>query len=271
MTSTRILLLGSVAGLVVAAVAVALPPDAGGWYSKILQPGLLIASGLLAWWVAPMYRGDMRRVFLLLGTFLVLYSLVSIEPLVDAARDGLGGNFLRGLLAYQILIYGLLFFACRSVLKVIGLTRLHPFAWGMVTAAALLGASIVVYGIPEVQSAWDRNLEEAVLYLLIRIFDALVLALLIPVVALYLQNARAKYQESATFAFIGLGVIASLILAYFYEMAKGSTLNEIGREFQAGSLLDALYLFGYFILVVGLFAHRKHQQWGLGQLDKLLA
>lgn len=141
----------------------------------------------------------------------------------------------------------------------------------MVTAAALLGASIVVYGIPAVQDALDARVEVGILYLLIRIFDALVLTLLIPVVALYLQNARAKYQESATFAFIGVGVIASLILAYLYELAKGSTLTEIaGTEFQAGSLLDAMYLFGYFILAVGLFAHRKHQQWGLGHLDKLL-
>jgi len=234
-------MLGVVAGLVVAAVAVGLPPDAGGWYAKILQPGLLIAGGLLAWWVAPMYRGDMRRVFLLLGAFLILYSLVIIEPLVDATRDGLGGNFLRGLPADQILIYCLLFIACRSVLKVIGLTRLHAFGWAMVTAAALLGASIVVYGIPAVQDALDARVEMGILYLLIRIFDALVLTLLIPVVALYLQNARAKYQESATFAFIGVGVIASLILAYLYELAKGSTLTEIaGTEFQAGSLLDAM-------------------------------
>ena len=43
-----------------------------------------------------------------------------------------------------------------------------------------------------------------------------------------------------------------------------------GRDYQQGSLLDALYIFGYAALVVGVLAHWRHQEWSMRQVEKLL-
>ena len=161
--------------------------------------------------------------------------------------------------------------SCGFILRVIEVTALKP--WGLVwfVAGIGLGIAIIAGAVPTFNDILDFNTEAALLYLVIRIFDVLVMVMIVPVVLLYVQNMRADFQESTTFAVISVGVIASLILAYVYEIAKWDSLADIASsEYQTGSLLDALYLFGYFLIPMGLLAHRKHQEWSFSQVQKLL-
>ena len=271
MTSGRLIVASAPIGVLVAAVALLAPSDAASWYAKTAQPGLLIAASLLALWVSPMYRGDMRRIFLFLSAFLLLYGLVNVAPAVEWASDSLGANFLRTLLAYQIVAYAFLLAGCVLVVRVTGVRRLDVRGRLVVAVSVALGIVIVGFAVSTFREAFGDNTEASVLYLLIRVFDVLVMAMLVPVVWLYLQNARARYKESMSFAVIGGGIIASLVLVYLYELVKQQSLAEIAvAEFQQGSVLDALYLFGYFLLAVGLLAHRKHQEWSLRRVEELL-
>ena len=68
------------------------------------------------------------------------------------------------------------------------------------------------------------------------------------------------------------GIVSSLVLVYVYELVKGEPLSVIAAvEYQTGSVLDGLYLFGYLVVTIGLFAHRKHQEWSFSRLDEVLA
>ena len=272
MTSGKLLLLSLPIAALVAGLALVFPSPVASWYIVVLHPGLLLLASALSLWVAPMYRGDMRRVFLFLSAFLLFYGLVFITSLVDVVADVLGGGFFRALLGYQVFTYSFLIAACVFVLRVVGLERMGRWGWATVLAGALLGSAIVLYHAPTFSNTFGSNVEQAVLFLAIRTFDVLVMVMLIPVLWLYALNARARYSESLTFTVIGAAVVASLVLAYVYEIARWTTLAEIvASEYQKGSGLDALYLFGYFLLVVGLFAHRMHHEWSLRRLDDRLA
>ena len=272
MTSHRVLLASIPAGLVIAGLAVLLPTSAASPYAKVMQPGLVLLGSALAFWVGPMCRGVMGRAFYLIGGYLLLYGLVSITPLVDEARELLYESFLRALIGYQVFAYALLIGGCAHVLRVIGIGRLRGWSWTVVAVSVALAVVIVVYGMPKFREILDGNSEVAALLLTIRILDMIVIVMLVPVVAMYVQNARDRYQESATFTVIGAGIIASLVLAYLYELARRTSLVDIANnEYQTGSTLDALYVFAYFVLALGLFVHRKHQEWSFARLDRLLA
>lgn len=289
MTSSRVILLSLPIGILIAGLAMLFPSSAidpasgfrvephhspAFWYARVMQPGLLFVGAALSLWVTRMYRGDMKRVFFCLAGFLALYGLVNIGYLVEKAQDRLDANFLHALLAYQVLTYAFLLTACGFILRVIGVATLGKWGWLAAAVGLGLAVSFITYyldSVPMLRDDYGVNTEWVVMNLLIRIFDALVLLALVPVLALYVQKARAKYQESTTFALIGGGIIASLAAVYVYELAKRTSLVSIALvDFQEGSLLDAVYIFGYFVLALGLFAHRKHQEWSFNQVDRIL-
>ena len=259
-----------VAGLF-ALLAVVLPSDAGARYAQIAHASAIGAAALLALWVALFYRASMRAAFLLLGGFLVLYSPTTSSWLVEEVAEALGANFLRVLLAYQVLDYALLLSATVIIVRLMDVRRLSRGGWFVAAAGLATAAVFVVNGLSTVRELLDFSTEAGSIYLIIRVFDASVLTMMVPVVWLYVQNARSKYQENATFTLVIVGIILSLTMVYLYEFVKGDPLTVIAAsEYQAGSPLDALYLFGYLVIGIGLFAHRKHQEWSFNRLDDFL-
>ena len=272
MTSALFLGLGLAAALLPAAVAVALSGEAAAWYNKVVQPGLLLASSLLSLWASTMYRSHLRQAFLFLAGFLLSYGVVNITPLLEEMREALDGNFLTVLLLWQVLTYLMLFVACVSTLRAIDVTRLARWGLPVVGLTLILAVGILVNGVPTFLDHLEVSTRAAVQILLIRIFDMIVMLMLVPVILLFVQSARAKYRESATFSFVLMGIIASLILVYIYELVTGQSIAEIAAsDFQQGSVLDGLYLFAYFTVVVGLYAHRKHHDWSLRRLERAVA
>ncbi len=266
--------------LLLALLAVLIPGEGGEWYSRVLEPAFLLANALLALWVALMYRGALRSAFLFLMGFFTLYGLFNIENLVEQAQHALDGNFLRALLAYQIATYLLLLLACWQILKVISVKQLSKGGWLVVLGGLILAIAILLFFLPVFSDflGFDALPNEfAVLNLLVRIFDVTVMVLLLPVVWLYVQHARAKYQESATFTIVAVGIIASLVLVYITELLTWQPIAEvvdgtfvIHQESHAGTYLDTLYIFGYLLIGTGLFLHRKHQEWSLKKVESLL-
>lgn len=271
--STKIVLAASsIVAILSGVLAVALPAPAASVYTRAVEPGLLLAASALSFYAAPMYRGELRKAFLFLAAFLLLYSLVTVIALVDAAALVLDGAFLPLLLAYQTGAYACLIAACWYILRGVDAHRLDRAGWAATVVSAALGVVIFFNAMNEGITLFAGNDVAVVIYLLIRVFDCVVFIMLMPVLWLYLQHSRARYRESATFAFVAVGLIASLVMAYLYELASGQPLAQIASvEYQTGSLLDAFYIFGYVLLVTGLFAHRKHQDWSFANVEKQLA
>jgi hypothetical protein len=271
MTSQRFIAIAAPAALVLALLAVALPDGSGAQYARLAQPlGLAVGAGL-AFWVGAFYRAGMRNAFFLIGGFLLLYCLTNWDWLLSGIAQRLGGNFLRTLLVYQIVDYAMLLTATVWIVRMMDVRRLSMAGWVVATLTIALASAFVANGMSTFRELYDVSAEAGSIYLVIRVFDVLVMTMLVPVVWLYVQNARSQYQENSTFMLVLVGIIASLTTVYFYELLKGDPLTVIAAsEYQQGSLLDVLYLFGYLIICVGLFAHRKHQEWSFGRLDQLL-
>lgn len=268
MTSRLFLAISLPLALIPAAIAVVLSGEAASSYTKLLQPGVLLVGCLLSLWVAMMYRADLRRAFLFLSAFLLLYGLVNITPLVEETRNALKDNFLTGVIIWQVVTYLMLFAACVFILRAVGITSMGRWGVPVMGATLLLAVGFVANGLEPFRDLFELNAKFAVLQLLIRICDVVVMLMLVPVLLLYVEGARATYQESATFAFVALAVIASLVFVYMYEFIKGQSFIEIAQgEYQKGSLLDGLYIFMYLTIAVGLYAHRKHQEWSLRKLE----
>jgi hypothetical protein len=230
-------------------------------YAQIMHPVAVASAGLLALWVASFYAATMQKVFLLIAAFLLLYAPTASSWILDQLFDFLGDAFLRTLLAYQTITYAMLLAACVLIVRLMQVRRVHRDGWLVSAGVAAVGVVIVINGLSTFRDLLDISTEASAIYLSIRIFDALVMTALAPVIWLYVQNGRAWYQESATFMLVMIGIVLSLVLVYFYEFAKQIPLLDVAAEYQTGSLLDSLYLFGYLVIGAGLYAHRKHQGW----------
>ena len=271
MTSNRFMAIAVPVATAAALLALLLPGGAGARYAQVMHPVALIAGGLLAFWVANYYRGRMRDAFLLIGGFLVLQSLLATEWVMNGAGVFFASNFLRALVVYQIVLYTQLLAASVLVVRMMDVRRLSTAGWTVAVAGLVLGGIFVANALPEVRELLALSAEGGALYLMIRIYDVLVMTMMLPVIWLYVQNAKARYQENATFTLVLAGIVFSLVVGYVYELVKGEPFSLIAAEYQTGSVLDGLYLFGYLVVAIGLFAHRRHQEWSFNRLNGVLA
>ncbi|MDA0799089.1 MAG: hypothetical protein O2884_10530 [Chloroflexi bacterium] len=271
MTSERFIAIATPTALLFALLAVVLPSSAGAQYARFALPISLVIGAGLAFWVGAFYRAGMRNAFWLLGGFLLLYGLSNWDWLLSSVAELLGANFLRALLIYQIVDYAMLLAATVWVVRMVDVRRLSRPGWLFAARTVVVAVAFVLNGMPTVRELFDLSSEAGTIYLVIRIFDVLVMTMLVPVVWLYVQNANSEYRENSTFMLVLVGIIASLTSAYLYEIVKGDPLTVIAAsEYQQRSFRDVLYLFGYLIIAIGLFAHRKHQEWSFNRLDRLL-
>jgi hypothetical protein len=271
MTSERFITIATPVALFFALLSVILPSGAGGQFARFALPVSLGVGAGLAFWVGALYRAGMRNAFWLIGGFLLLYGLSNWDWLLSTVAEQLGADFLRALLIYQIVDYAMLLAATAWVVRMVDVRRLSRPGWLFAAGTGVVAVALVVNGMPTVRELFDLSHEAGAIYLIIRVFDVLVMTMLVPVVWLYVQNANSQYRENSTFMLVLVGIIASLTSAYLYEIFRGEPLTVIAaREYQQGSLLDVMYLFGYLIIGIGLFAHRKHQQWSFDRLDQLL-
>ncbi len=272
MTSARFLRLAIPAAAGPALLAVALQGAPALWYTGIVYAGSLFASAVLSLWVAAIYRSHLKRAFLYLTGYFFTYGLITTPLVTVFLARSLGDNFLTVLLAWQIVSYSMLLLACVNITRAIGLGRLSRTGNIVVAALSLVALGLVLSALPLFLEQYPSNSGAAIVLLVVRIFDMAVMLMMVPVILLYVQNARTTYQESTSFAVIATGIVASLELVYFYEVARGQSIAAIAaQEFQKGSLLDALYIFSFLVVVAGLYAHRKHQDWSLRAVEDVLA
>ena len=266
-----ILLIAIVIVAVLSFLCFILPDNVGSLYASVMQPLVLLLGFLLAFKVASNYEKELRKSFLFLSLFLLLYMLSNILILWQFLYSLLGNTITIYLIQLlQIACYAMLITSCVYTLKVIEVKRINRYGWIFLGMMLPLCVYIVIRGVPSM-SAISASPTVEIIRMIIRIFDMSIVLMLVPVVLLYLQHLRAKAQESITFTLIMGGLIFSLISTYIFELAPGMSLERIAAEyFQKGSALDAVYIFGYFIMVVGLYANIQYNEWGFQAIERAL-
>ena len=260
-----------VAGGIVFLATLLLPDSIAPSWVRFAQPALLLVASVLAAVNARSYRSDLRLAFTFLSGFLLLYGILNIEPINDQAFEWLDQRYFRWLFVYQLVDYALLFASCFFVLRSIVFTRMTRFTWIAVTAAVALGIAIVWNALSTYELLTPINSDAANIYLVIRIFDAIVATALVPVIALYFENVRRTNRDSASFVTVLAGVLVGLVLVYIYELVSGDSLLDIaGEQAMTGSLLDSIYVLGYWMIGAGLAAHWLNHRLTFSDLDRIL-
>lgn len=251
-----------------------LPDTIAGGYTQMMFPIVLLISAFLSMMIASTYQKGLRNAFFFLSLFLFFMMLAHIDPLWEVLSLLVGNSFPFFVLLIQWATYAMLVICSVYVLKVTELREIGIKGWFVIAAILFLGMIIVLYQFPLLQYIFSSPYADlyAISLLLIRLLDVAIVIMLVPVVILYTQQMKMEGRESITFTTIISGIILSLTAAYIYEIVSGVPLYVIRHAvYHTGSILDSLYLFSYLIIAVGLFVHKKYDEWGYEMLEKALA
>jgi hypothetical protein len=252
-----------------------LPDTIASSYTKIMCPLALLIGAVLSVRVALIYKKELHRAFIFLALFLFLMMLANIDQLWNLLRLEIGDLFPMFVLFMQWTTYAMLVICSLYVLKVTKLREIGIKGRIAIIAVLFFGIIIVMYRVPSLlQQIFVFHYANVytISLLLIRLLDVAIVIMLMPVVILYAKQMRLEGRESITFTAITCGIILSLTTAYVYEIVFGVPLYVIIHAiYHTGSILDALYLFSYLIIAVGLYVHKKYDEWGFKRIEKALA
>jgi len=255
------------------AICLILPENFAHLYTGFLQTIALFVGFILAIKVASNYNREVKYSFIFLGLFLLMYCFSSISFLWENIFKLFNNpdKYLFSVIFAQIITYAMLIISCFYTLKVIQIKRLNKWGWTILTILSVICIYIIIYGIPEMRENFHTIPVIAVSEMLIRIFDMAVILMLTPVLLLYIQYMKARAQDSVTYTLVMTGVIISLLSTYIFQLANNISMSQIAeRYFQRGSFLDVAYLFGYLLIVAGLYAHMKYDEWGYKMIERAL-
>lgn len=264
------ILFSVIGAAVLAVIGMVLPAPVSTYYSNILLPLTLLAGFILALLVARNYSKDLKRSFIFLSLFLLIYMFVNIEPVWNIIVF-YGGKYPFLVPALQLINYAMLIISCVFTIRVIEAKRMNGYGWLVFGIVCVICAFILymflfdkyynveLNGINLIQAV-SINPVGAISRIFIGLFDIAIVLMLVPVLVLYIQYTRSKAQESLTFALIMLGVIISLFSLYFIKLFGINTT-------QADNMV---WLFSYLIIALGLYAHRRYDEYGFNMIEKAL-
>ncbi|MBI4286160.1 MAG: hypothetical protein HY670_09765 [Chloroflexi bacterium] len=260
--------------VVIAIIGLFLPEDNATTYYLVLQPLSLLVGAILAIYVSAAYRKEFKAAMMFCSAYLLLFMLAIIllsRNLLGSFFIGiLGQNFGALVWLLQLVTYAMLVFFAINVLRVVNLRQLNRGGWALFVITVVVSLFIAIYPVmPLLQSA--RVELATIWYVIIRLVDAALVIFLVPVLWLYIQFMKSRQKQSLTFTVLILGVICATVFDYLFQ----SVLQIFPGLLAESSMLrtaipNFLYLLGYLIIAVGLYAHRKQDEWGYNAIDKAL-
>jgi hypothetical protein len=278
MSPTRFLKITLPSILIPALIVLILPAGVWPTYVDIMQPLALFIGSFLALYVSFAYRKQLRVAFIFLSAFLFIYMLaiilfLSCSPiLLPHLKLQLGeAEIFRLIQGVQLMTYSMLFLFCINLLKVVNVTQLNRTGWTIFSLAFVFCLLVTTYPILDLIRTISSIELAGILYIMIRIFDAALIIVMVPVLWLYIQHLKSRQRQSLTFTVIIFGIVCSTILDYLFE----SIVQVFPRLLASGSPLyltipKVLFIYGYLTIAVGLYAHRKQDEWGYNTIDKTM-
>ncbi len=262
-----------------ALIVLILPAKVMPTYVDVVESLSLLMGSLLALHVSFIYRKQLRAAFVFLSAFLFIYMLaiilfLSFSPiLLPYLKYYLGPAEILSLIqSIQFITYSMLFLFCINLLKVVDVRQLNRNGWIIFALASIFCITVAIY--PELERIKDissRGLPD-ILYIIIRLIDAALIIILVPVLWLYIQHLKSRQRQSLTFTVIIFGIVCSTIFDFLFA----SIIKAFPGLLPEGSPLyttipQMLFIYGFLIIAVGLYAHRKQDEWGYKTVDSAMA
>ncbi len=245
----------------------------------MVEPLSLLIGSLLALYASSIYRKQLRAAFIFLSAFLFIYMLaiilfLSSSPvLLPYLEPRLEGTEILSLIqGVQFITYAMLFLFCVNLLKVVDVRQLNRNGWILFALTVIFCIFLAIYpelALVKVISSFGLP---AILYIAIRILDAGLIIVLMPVLWLYIQYLKLQQRQSLTFTVVIFGIVFSTIFDFLFE----SIIKIFPRLLTEGAPLytaipHMLFIYGFLIIAVGLYAHRKQDEWGYNTVDRVMA
>lgn len=125
--------------------------------------------------------------------------------------------------------------------------------------------------LPAIREIWSQSLP-TISHISIRLLDAALIIVLVPVVWLYAQYLKSQQKQSLTFTVVISGVVFFTLFDYLFQVVTQlfPHLLPDGSPLYT-TISEALFVYGYLMIVVGLYAHRKEDTWGYEAIDKAMS
>jgi len=279
MTHTLFLKIALPLLVIPALLVIILPAEAWKTYVDIVEPLSLLIGSFFALQLSFSYRKQLKAAFLFLSAFLLIYALAIVlllaySPLLLPYLEiNLGEIEIFGIVqGVQVLNYAMLFLFCINLLKVIDISKLNRNGWIIFTLTVLFSVFLAIFPVVDsVKGITDLSLSE-ISYITIRIFDAALIIILVPAIWLYIQYLKSNERQSLTFTIVIIGIVFFTLFDYLFQ-----TVTKLFPQLlTADSSLylkipEILFIYGYLIIAIGLFTHRKEDEWGYNIINRTMA
>ena len=264
-----------------ALVVLFLPVKTWPVYVSVAEPLALLIGSILALNVSFMYRKQLRAAFVSLAAFLFIYMLAIIlflspppyailtPHLRSFMTDAELLSFVQGI---QFINYAMLFFFCLNILKVVDVRQLNRNGWVLFALTSVFSIFLAIY--PELELIKQPlGLRLPVIsYITIRVFDAGLIIVLMPVLWLYVQYLKSRQRQSLTFTVVIFGIVCATLFDYLFQLVLTVFPNLLAEVSPLrATIQEMLFIYGYLIIAVGLYAHRRQDEWGYNMVDKVLS
>jgi len=262
-----------------ALIVLFLPARIMSTYVDVIEPLSLLIGSFLALYVSFSYRKQLKAAFIFLSVFLLIYALaivlfLSFSPIVVPwleLRMGTSETF-RIVQGVQFINYAMLLFFCINLLKVIDVAQLNRNGWIIFALTVCFSIFAAIYPVLDLIKDISTLGLPGIFYITMRILDAALIIVLVPVLWLYVQYLKSQQRQSLTFTIIIFGIVCATVFDYLFELI----ISVFPQLLSEGSSLyttipEMLFIYGYLIIAVGLYAHRKQDEWGYKTVDRAMA
>ncbi len=261
-----------------ALIVLFLPAGAMVTYVDVVEPISLLVGSFLALWVSFSYRKELKATFIFLSVFLLIYSLAIVlllgfSPLLlPYLEAGLGidetFHLVQGI---QFINYAMLFLFCINLLKVIDVRKLNRKGWTILGIGIIFCYFLAIYPVLDLIKNFSSLTVPEFSHIAMRILDASLIIVLVPVLWLYIQYLKSQQRQSLTFTVIIFGIVCATLFDYLFELITTIFPQILAEKpLLYTSIPEILFIYGYLIIAVGLYAHRKEDEWGYNTVDKVM-
>ncbi len=262
-----------------ALVILFLPTRVWPTYADVVEPLSLLIGSFLALYVSFTYRKELKAAFIFLSIFLLIYAVaivlfLSYSPILLPYLElsvGVGETH-RLVNGVQFINYAMVFLFCINVLRVIDVTQLNRNGWTVFSIASIFCILLAIFPMWDLIKHTPALGELEIYYITRRMLDAALVIVLVPVLWLYVQYLKSQQKQSLTFTIIIFGIVCATLLDYLFELVVIVFPRLLAEESLLYTTIpETLFTYGYLIIAVGLYAHRKQDEWGYQAIDRAMA